>query len=96
MGYTHPNYLAGYGQSAGGAVVAQAMNYKPDLFRAVVLSHPFLDILSTLLDESLPLTIPDYQEYGNPYESKRHYLNIQSISPYENISHQEYPGKVLF
>jgi oligopeptidase B len=96
MGYTHPNYLAGYGQSSGGAVIAQAINRKPDLFRAVVLSHPFVDILTTLLDESLPLTIPDYQEYGNPYESKRSYSHIQSLSPYENISHQEYPGIYLY
>ena len=91
-GYTHPNYLAGMGSSAGGSVVAQAVNYKPDLFRAVVLSHPFLDMLTALLDDSLPLTIPDYQEYGNPHSHIDHYNNIQSISPYENISHQEYPG----
>jgi oligopeptidase B len=93
-GYTHPNYLAAMGSSAGGSVVAQAANYKPDLFRAVVLSHPFLDMLTTLLDDSLPLTIPDYEEYGNPHSNIDHYNNIQSISPYENISNQEYPGKV--
>jgi oligopeptidase B len=95
MGYTHPNYLAGMGQSAGGGVVAQAVNYKPDLFRAIVLSHPFLDILSTLLDDTLPLTIPDYEEYGNPYSDSKIYNNIQSISPYENISNQEYPGNYI-
>jgi oligopeptidase B len=90
--YTHPHYLAGYGQSAGGGVVAQAINMKPDLFRAVLLSHPFVDILSTLLDDTLPLTVPDYLEYGNPYSNKNNYCTIQSYSPYENISHQEYPG----
>jgi len=93
-GYTHPNYLAAYGQSSGGAVVAQAINLEPNLFRAAIISHPFVDILSTLLDKSLPLTIPDYQEYGNPYE-KETYFTMMSYSPYENISVQEYPAMMI-
>lgn len=94
-GYSHPNYISAYGQSAGGIVVGQAINLKPDLFRAVVLSHPFVDVLSTLLDDKIPLTIPDYEEFGNPIKNKEDYLNILSYSPYENISHQEYPGNFL-
>jgi len=94
-GITHPNYLAGYGTSAGGAVVAQAINLKPELFRAVVLSHPFVDILSTLIDYSLPLTIPDYQEYGNPLLNEKIYHSTLSYSPYENISNQEYPAVLI-
>ncbi len=91
-GYSHPNYIAGYGQSAGGIVVGQAANLKPELFRAVCLSHPFVDVLTTLLDKDLPLTIPDYEEFGNPITTKKDYFNIYSNSPYENISNQEYPG----
>ena len=94
-GWTHPNYLAGYGQSAGGAVVAQAVNLKPEIFRAAVLSHPFVDILSTLIDSNLPLTIPDYQEYGDPLTDKNTYFNMLSYSPYENLSHQEYPAVLI-
>jgi oligopeptidase B len=95
QGYSHPNYLAGYGQSSGGAVVAQAINLRPDIFRAVVLSHPFLDILSTLLDDSQPLTITDYLEYGNPLKNQSIYDNIVSYSPYENLSNQEYPAMMI-
>jgi len=95
-GYTHPNYLAGYGQSAGGIVVGQAANLKPELFRAVCLSHPFVDVLSTLLDDQLPLTVPDYEEYGNPIENRKDYFNIYSNSPYENVSNQEYPCNINF
>jgi oligopeptidase B len=91
-GYTHPNYIAGYGTSSGGLLVGQSANIAPELFRAICLSHPFVDVLSTLIDKDLPLTIPDYEEYGNPLENKEDYFNILSFSPYENISIQEYPG----
>jgi oligopeptidase B len=95
LGYTHPNYMAACGQSSGGGVVAQVINQEPSLFRAVILSHPFVDILSTLLDESLPLTVTDYNEYGNPLVDRNIYFSMLSYSPYENISNQEYPAILI-
>ena len=64
---THPNLLAAKGTSAGGTLVAQScLNMRPDLFRACILNVPFLDVLNSLLDESLPLSETDYLELGNP------------------------------
>ena len=91
-GYCHFNYMAAYGSSAGGTMLAQAVNICPSFFRAVVLSHPFLDVLSTLLDDTLPLTVSDYKEFGNPRKSEEEYRNIIEVSPYENILNMEYPG----
>ena len=68
---THPNLLASKGQSAGGLMVAQAcLNMRPDLFRACILDFPFLDVLTSLLDENLPLSATDYLELGNPVLDK--------------------------
>lgn len=68
---THPNLLAAKGQSAGGSLVSQTcMNMRPELFRACILNVPFLDILNSLLDDSLPLSVTDYLELGNPIEDR--------------------------
>ena len=83
--YTHPNLLAAKGTSAGGTLVAQCVNMRPELFRAAVLGVPFLDVLSTLLDDSLPLTATDHLEFGNPIASADAYRRIASFSPYENL-----------
>lgn len=91
-GYTHPNFITGYGASAGATVVAQAMNKIPKLFKACILNHPFLDILSTLLNTEYRLSESDYEEFGNPILNKKDYFNIIGWSPYENISVQEYPA----
>lgn len=80
---THPNLLAAKGQSAGGTLVAQAaLNMRPDLFRAAILNVPFLDVLNSLLDESLPLSATDYLELGNPINDERVYKLINSYCPY--------------
>jgi oligopeptidase B len=93
---THPNLLAAKGASAGGTLVAQTcLNMHPELFRACVLNVPFLDVLSTLLDESLPLTVTDHLELGNPMEDERIYRLINSYSPYENLSKREYPSTLM-
>jgi oligopeptidase B len=88
--------LAAKGSSAGGTLVAQTcLNMHPELFRACILNVPFLDVLSTLLDDSLPLTATDHLELGNPLLDERAYRLIHSYSPYENLSKQEFPATLL-
>ncbi len=83
---THPNLLAARGTSAGGTLVAHTcLNLRPELFRAAILEVPFLDVLSCLLDENLPLTLTDHLEFGNPITDSKIYKIIQSYSPYENL-----------
>lgn len=83
---THPNLLAARGTSAGGTLVAQTcLNLRPELFRAAILEVPFLDVLSCFLDETLPLTLTDHLEFGNPITDPKIYEIIQSYSPYENL-----------
>ena len=83
---THPNLLAARGTSAGGTLVAHTcLNLRPELFRAAILEVPFLDVLSCLLDETLPLTLTDHLEFGNPIKDEQLYTTIQSYSPYENL-----------
>jgi len=68
---------------------------RPDLYRAVILNVPFLDVLGSLLDETLPLTLTDHCEFGNPIEDEEVYKLIASYSPYENLSIQEYPAVLM-
>lgn len=71
------------------------MNMRPDLYRAVILNVPFLDVLGSLLDETLPLTLTDHCEFGNPIIDEEVYKLIASYSPFENLSHQEYPAVLM-
>ncbi|XP_024988576.1 uncharacterized protein LOC112523280 [Cynara cardunculus var. scolymus] len=84
-GYVHKDQLAAVGHSAGGLLVGAAINMHPKLFRAAILKVPFLDICNTLLDPSLPLTVLDYEEFGNP-QIKSYFHSIMKYSPYDNIS----------
>lgn len=84
QGIVQENKLAGWGYSAGGLLVASAINTRPDLFRAAVLKVPFLDVCSTLLYPIIPLTPVDYEEFGYPVELKD-FLAIKKYSPYDNI-----------
>ncbi|PWA89051.1 hypothetical protein CTI12_AA114330 [Artemisia annua] len=94
-GYVHQDQLFAIGHSAGGLLVAAAINMHPKLFRAAILKVPFLDICNTLLDPNLPLTVLDYEEFGNP-QIKSDFDSIMKYSPYDNIrKHICYPAMLV-
>lgn len=84
-GYVKKDRLAAIGSSAGSLLLGAAINFLPDLFRAAILKVPFLDVCNTLMDVSLPLTILDYEEFGNP-EIETQFKAIMEYSPYDNIN----------
>ncbi|KAF4348843.1 hypothetical protein F8388_024368 [Cannabis sativa] len=93
--YVNKHQLGAIGYSAGGLLLGAAINMFPKLFRAAILKVPFLDICNTLLDDNLPLTILDYEEFGNP-QIQSQFEYIQSYSPYDNISRGScYPSMIV-
>lgn len=90
-GYTGRGRITLHGGSAGGMVVGAVLNQRPALFHAAVADVPFVDVLNTMLDPSLPLTPPEWPEWGNPIEDEQAYQTILSYSPYENVAAQDYP-----
>eukprot|EP00053_Salpingoeca_punica_P015205 m.139252 g.139252 ORF g.139252 m.139252 type:complete len:755 (-) comp16652_c1_seq4:837-3101(-) len=93
--YTQPKLLAGYAISAGGFAIAAACNQRPDLFGAAVLRVPFVDVLGSMVDAELPLTSLDYEEWGNPVQSKDDLESLLKICPYTNLKAQPYPDMLL-
>jgi oligopeptidase B len=91
QGYARSGEIAIHGGSAGGMLVGAAANMRPDLFKAVVAEVPFVDVLNTMCDETLPLTPPEWPEWGNPLESEEAYQYIASYSPYDNVERKAYP-----
>ena len=91
LGYTSPQHLAISGGSAGGLLMGAVTNMRPDLFRAVVAHVPFVDVVNTMLDPTLPLTVTEYEEWGNPNQ-KDAYDYIKSYAPYENVEAKNYPA----
>jgi len=89
--YTSPDRLGIMGRSAGGLLMAGVVNLRPDLFAAVVAGVPFVDSLNTALDASLPLTVGEYEEFGDPRQ-KEFYDYMKSYAPYENVTSQAYPA----
>jgi oligopeptidase B len=89
--YTAPDRLVIQGGSAGGLLMGAVVNMRPDLFRAVVSQVPFVDVITTMLDKSLPLTIPEYLEWGDPNVAK-YYKYMRSYSPYDNLKKGAYPA----
>ncbi len=91
-GFTEPNQLACRGGSAGGLLVGAVANLAPELFGCVVAQVPFVDALNTILDPSLPLTVGEWEEWGNPASSKEIYEAMRAYAPYENVSDVAYPA----
>jgi oligopeptidase B len=83
--------LAINGGSAGGLLMGAVTNMRPDLFRLVLAEVPFVDVVNTMLDASLPLTVIEYDEWGNPGDPSS-YAYIRSYSPYDNVERKEYPS----
>ncbi len=91
-GYTRPERLAIRGASAGGLLIGAVLNLRPDLCRAAVAEVPFVDCLSTILDPTLPLTITEWEEWGNPLDDQEVYSYMRSYSPYDNVHAAGYPA----
>lgn len=89
--YSSAGNIAIAGGSAGGMLVGACMNMRPDLYRAVIAHVPFVDVLNTMLDETLPLTPGEFNEWGNP-KNPEFYEYIKSYSPYDNIESKDYPA----
>ncbi len=92
QGYTSPARLVARGGSAGGLLMGAVTNLRPDLFHAIVAEVPFVDCLTTMLDESLPLTITEWEEWGDPVHDRAIYDYIKSYAPYDNVTDQAYPA----
>ena len=89
--YTSAKRIVGHGGSAGGMLMGAVANMAPELFKGIVAEVPFVDVLTTMLDDTLPLTPPEWQEWGNPIESKEAYQLLGSYSPYDNVEMKDYP-----
>jgi oligopeptidase B len=94
-GWTTPSQLAIRGGSAGGLLMGAVANLRPDLFGAVVAEVPFVDALNTILDPSLPLTVLEWEEWGNPVESAEVYEYMKSYAPFENVATATYPAMLV-
>jgi oligopeptidase B len=93
-GYGDPARVAIEGGSAGGLLMGAVVNLRPDLFRAVLSHVPFVDVMNTMLDSTLPLTVPEYEEWGNPNE-KPYFHYMLSYSPYDNLKKASYPAMLV-
>lgn len=89
--YTSPKHLYAQGGSAGGLLMGAVVNMSPNLWNGVISQVPFVDVINTMLDESIPLTTNEYDEWGNP-NNKEAYFYMKSYSPYENIEKKKYPN----
>jgi len=94
LGYGDPTRVAIEGGSAGGLLMGTVANLRPDLFRAVVSHVPFVDVMNTMLDSSLPLTVPEYEEWGDP-NGLEAFEYMLSYSPYDNLEAKAYPAMLV-
>ncbi len=93
-GYTSSNKLFAKGGSAGGLLMGACMNMEPDLYRGVIANVPFVDVVTTMLDETIPLTTSEYDEWGNP-NIEKYYHYMLSYSPYDNVEAKNYPALLV-
>ena len=89
--YTSPEHLYAEGGSAGGLLMGAIVNLAPELYHGIIAQVPFVDVMTTMLDESIPLTTGEYDEWGNP-NVKKYYNYMRSYSPYDNVKKQSYPN----
>jgi oligopeptidase B len=92
--YTSSDKLTIYGGSAGGLLMGAVTNMRPDLFKVVVAKVPFVDVVNTMLDSSIPLTVIEHEEWGNPRD-KEYFDYIKSYSPYDNVQAKDYPNVLI-
>jgi oligopeptidase B len=94
QGYTSSRQLAIRGHSAGGLLIGAVLNSRPDLFSCAVAQVPFVDVVTTMLDETVPLTVSEYEEWGNPNDVE-YYEYMKSYSPYDNVRAADYPAMLV-
>lgn len=92
--YTSPKHLYAMGGSAGGLLMGVIVNEEPTLFNGIVAQVPFVDVVTTMLDETIPLTTGEFDEWGNP-KNKKYYNYMKSYSPYDNVAPQDYPNMLI-
>jgi oligopeptidase B len=92
--YTNQEVCFAWGGSAGGLLMGAVMNMRPDLYKGIIAAVPFVDVITTMLDESIPLTTSEYSEWGNPND-KEYYDYILSYSPYDNVEAKNYPALLV-
>ena len=94
QGYTSSDHLYAYGGSAGGLLMGVVLNDAPEIYNGVISAVPFVDVMTTMLDETIPLTTSEYDEWGNPND-KDYYWYMKSYSPYDNVKAQDYPNLLV-
>lgn len=92
--YTSKEHLYAWGGSAGGLLMGAVINMRPDLFNGVIAAVPFVDVVTTMLDDTIPLTTAEYREWGDPRQ-KQDYLYMKSYSPYDNVEAKAYPNLMI-
>jgi oligopeptidase B len=92
QGYTRQQQIVAEGGSAGGMLMGAVANMAPEVFKAIIAEVPFVDVLTTMLDDTLPLTPPEWTEWGNPIASKAFYDILAAYSPYDNVRAMDYPN----
>jgi len=92
--YTSPEHLYAMGGSAGGLLMGVVINIAPELYNGIIAAVPFVDVVTTMLDDSIPLTTGEYDEWGNPNE-KEYYEYMKLYSPYDQVTAQGYPNMLV-